>query len=84
MYKGDFDNSITMNDIILKDESYKVIGACMAVHNELGNGFLEAVYQEALEEEFRLRNIPYVREKQLEIIYKNKALEKKYQKVKEC
>ena len=78
MYQDSFDNSTSMNDIILKDESYNIIGACMAVHNELGLGFLEAVYQEALEEEFKLRNIPYVRERQLEIIYKGKALEKRY------
>ena len=78
MYKDNFDDSNSMNDIILKDESYKIIGACMAVHNELGLGFLEAVYQEALEEEFKLRGIPYVREQQLNIIYKGKALDKKY------
>lgn len=68
-----------MNEIILKDESYNIIGACMAVHRELGCGFLEAVYQEALEEEFKLRNIPYVREPQLAITYKGKLLNKKYQ-----
>ncbi len=79
MYSNSFDNSTSMNDLILKDESYKVIGACMAVHNELGCGFLEAVYQEALEEEFRLRGIPYVREQQLQIRYKEKSLAKKYQ-----
>jgi len=68
-----------MNEIILQNESYNIIGACMAVHRELGCGFLEAIYQEALEEEFKLRNIPYIREKQLEIIYKGKLLDKKYQ-----
>jgi GxxExxY protein len=68
-----------MDEIILKDESYNIIGACMTVHRELGCGFLEAVYQEALEEEFKLRDIPYVREQQLEITYKGKLLSKKYQ-----
>ena len=68
-----------MNEIILKDESYNIIGACMAVHRELGCGFLEAVYQEALEEEFKLRSIPYVREQLLTITYKGKLLSKNYQ-----
>ena len=68
-----------MNEIILKDESYNIIGACMAVHRELGRGFLEAVYQEALEEEFKLRSIPYVREQLLTITYKGKLLSKNYQ-----
>ena len=42
----------------------------MEVHNELGNGFLEPVYQEALEEEFKIQGIPYVREKLVPIMYK--------------
>ena len=67
------------NHILLKDESYNIIGACMAVHRELGCGFLEAIYQEALEYEFQLRNIPYVREKQLDVLYKGHFLDKKYQ-----
>ena len=50
----------------------------MAVHNELGCGFLEAVYQEALEEEFKIRNIPYLREVEISIAYKGKVLNKKY------
>ena len=52
-----------MNEIIFKNESYNVTGACMAVHRELGCDFLEAIYQEALAYEFQLKNIPYVREK---------------------
>ena len=56
------------NNIIYKDESYKIIGACMEVHNNLGCGFLEAVYQEALEIEFERREIPFVREKLLKIL----------------
>lgn len=67
-----------MEEYILKEETYKIIGACMEVHKTLGNGFLEAVYQEALEQEFKLQNIPYEREKQISISYKNKLLNKHY------
>lgn len=67
-----------MEEYILKDETYKVIGACMEVHKILGNGFLEAVYQEALEKEFILQNIPFVREKKISISYKGKMLKKHY------
>ena len=56
----------------------KIINACMEVHNELGNGFLEPVYQEALEEEFKIQGIPYVREKFLPVMYKGKQLKKEY------
>ena len=68
-----------MSGLILKDESYNIIGAYLSVHNELGCGFLEAVYQEALEEEFKIRSIPYVREQQIVISYKGKQLRKTYQ-----
>lgn len=70
---------VTKNDdLFFKEECYLLIGACMAVHRELGCGFLEAVYQEALEEEFKFRNIPYVREESLPITYKGKLLNKRY------
>jgi len=64
--------------IIYKDESYKIVGAAMTVYNEIGSGFLEAVYQEALEKEFCLQNIPYQREVMLPIYYKGEELSKKY------
>jgi len=67
-----------MNDIIFKEESYKIIGAAMEVHKELGAGFTEPVYQEALEIEFTLQNIPYYRQKNLNIFYKQQKLTKHY------
>ena len=51
----------------------------MTVHSELGSGLLEAIYQEALEEEFKIINLSYTREAPLEVFYKNKPLNKKYQ-----
>ena len=71
-------NELDLNDKILNDQSYAVIGACMAVHRELGSGFLEAVYQEALEVEFELRNISFEREKKISVYYKGEVLEKSY------
>jgi GxxExxY protein len=67
-----------MPDLILKDESYRIIGACMEVHSQLGFGFKEIVYKDALEIEFENRNIPFSREKQFKIEYKGKALRHKY------
>ncbi len=49
------------------------------MHRELGSGFLEAVYQEALEREFELQNVPFISQPVIEIKYKGKPLEKKYQ-----
>jgi len=67
-----------MTDILFKDESFKIIGACMKVHTELGPGFLEAVYQEALEKEFIKRNIPYKRQPKLTLYYDGVKLKKYY------
>ena len=69
---------LKQNDLIYKDESYQIIGACLDVHNALGQGFLEAVYQEALAIEFTLRNIPFVRESRIQIDYKGHTLQKEY------
>lgn len=55
-------------------ETYAIIGAAMAVHGQLGCGFLEAVYQEALERELRARNIPSERETELPIFYRGERL----------
>ena len=64
--------------IIHKEESYKVLGAAFKVYNTLGPGFLEAVYQEALEIEFQRQGIPYEREKELKIQYDGVELKQTY------
>ena len=72
---------ITVNKdagLYFKVECYKIIGACMKVHRELGNGFLEAVYHEALMIEFDKRGIPYESEKVFNIIYSGVELKSTY------
>ncbi len=65
-------------EILYKEESYAIIGAAMEVHNQLGNGFLESVYQESLEIEMNEREIPYKAQSPIEIYYKLKTLDKKF------
>lgn len=67
-----------MNDLLFKDEVYKIVGAAMDVYNEQGVGFLEEVYQECLEIELGLRDIPFVAQKDLPLYYKGRLLKKKY------
>ena len=67
-----------MEDLIYKEESYQVIGKCMEVHNNLGPGFLEIVYKDALEYEFKKANIPFQREKEYEVNYKGIILPHKF------
>lgn len=55
-------------------ETFALIGAGMEVHRELGSGFLEAVYQEALEHELKLRGIPFNSQHALPVHYKGHAL----------
>ena len=64
--------------IVYKDESYKIVGAAFKVYNNLGHGFLEAVYQEALEIELQRQGIPYEREKELKINYDGIELKQTY------
>ena len=64
--------------LLYEQETGKIINACMAVHRELGNGFLEGVYQDALEIEFKEQGIPYVREAKIPIYYKGHRLDKEY------
>ena len=64
--------------LLYKAESYEIIGAAMEVHKQLGNGFLEAVYQEALSVELESRKIPFEKEFRLEVSYKGNVLSKYY------
>lgn len=65
-----------MNGLLYKEESYRIIGAAMEVHRELGKGFLESVYQEAVEIELTALQIPFRKEVPLNIKYKNINLSK--------
>jgi GxxExxY protein len=65
-------------EILYKEESYKIIGACMKVHRELGSGFLEAVYDEALIKEFTNSNIPFKSQVKLNVFYEGQQLKKYY------
>jgi GxxExxY protein len=65
-----------MAEILFKDESYKIIGSCMEVHKKMGTGFLESVYTEALEIEFKKMGIPFEREKKLQIYYEGQPMRK--------
>jgi GxxExxY protein len=67
-----------MEKEIRDPRTHAIIGAAMEVHRQLGCGFLEAVYQEALEIEFIKRNIQFKREVELEIFYKEQKLKTFY------
>lgn len=66
-------------ELLFKEEVYAIVGAAMEVHSILGHGFLEAVYQEAMEVELRLRGIPFEAAKRLRIRYKDEFLKKEYE-----
>ena len=66
------------NKILYREESFAIIGACMKVHRTLGAGFLEEVYEEALEREFQNLKIPFKRQVKLDLYYGNQKLTKQY------
>jgi GxxExxY protein len=64
--------------ILFKDECYAIQGAIFEVYKEMGCGFLESVYQECLEKEFHRINLPFVSQKELQLVYKGEVLDQKY------
>ena len=62
--------------LVLKKESYAIMGACFEVYREIGCGFIEPVYQECLEMEFGLQSIPFAATPKLPLVYKKKKLKK--------
>ena len=67
-----------MNEIIYRDEAYRIMGACFEVYTDKGCGFLEAVYQECLEIEFMEREIPFVAQPKLALSYRGQLLRQTY------
>lgn len=68
-------NKNIMTDIIYKEESYKIIGACFEVYKQKGCGFTEGVYQECLAIEFEIQNISFIAQPRIELEYKGRKLE---------
>ena len=64
-----------MADILYQEETYQIQGAIFEVYKELGTGFLESVYQECLEKEFVIRNIPFERQAEFKLTYKGQPLQ---------
>jgi GxxExxY protein len=67
-----------MSEIIYKKESYQIQGAVFEVYREMGCGYLEAVYQECLEKEFKRQHIPFIAQPVLELSYKGEKLDQTY------
>ena len=67
-----------VDDLLFKDECYKIIGICMKIHSILGQGFKEIVYKDAMEIEFEKNGIPFEREKEFRIMYEGVELKRKF------
>ncbi len=67
-----------MNAGIYRDEGYRLMGAAFEVYNEKGGGMAEEIYQECLEIELELRNIPFQPKQELACFYKGRELTKRY------
>ena len=67
-----------MSDLVYRQESYEIMGACFAVYKDKGCGFLEPVYHECLAVEFELRGVPAISKPSLSLEYRGRTLEQKY------
>lgn len=67
-----------MADILYKEESYRILGACFEVYKVVGCGFVEPVYQESLEMEFELQGISFASQVQVPLAYKGRPLKSRY------
>ena len=65
-------------DLIFKEECYQIIGSCMRVHSDKGNGFLEAVYQECLEIDLELEDVTFIPQAPLKLEYRGRELKQRY------
>jgi GxxExxY protein len=65
-------------DLLYKEEVYEIIACCLEVHKNLGRGFLEVVYKDALSIELENKSIPFEREKKFQINYKGTVLPHSY------
>ena len=65
-------------DLIYPEEAYAIFGACFEVYNQMGNGFVEPVYQECLEIELEMRLIPFSPQHELQLRYRGRPLKRKY------
>ena len=65
-------------ELIYKEETYRIVGSAMTVSGALGCGFLEAVYQEAMEIELKESRVPFEAQKRIQIHYKDRILQKEY------
>ena len=70
---------ISMNEFLYKDQTYRILGACFEVYNQIGCGFLEPVYQECLEIELSIEQIPFGAKAPVTLSYKQRRLNKTYE-----
>ena len=68
-----------MSEVLFKEQSFQIMGACFEVHNKMGGGFVEPVYQECLAIEMGLRGIPFAVKQQVELQYKDRILKQEFE-----